>query len=61
MRRGVAKGERLREEEPPEKKIEGKVLAGWIGQGAIPGSYDVALEGLKEALQTLFSGPAWGE
>ena len=28
-----------------------------VGQGAMPGSYDVALDGVKEALQW----PPWGE
>lgn len=28
-----------------------------IGQGAIPGSYDAALDGVKEALQAPFSDP----
>lgn len=104
----------MREEEPPGKKMEGKVLAGQvlctlgiilsgigayfvsvalgavgiglgvvgyslgardlgrgvvvlgivsifagllIGQGAMPGSYDAALDGVKETLQAPFSDP----
>jgi hypothetical protein len=32
-----------------------------VGQGAIPNSYDVALDGVKEALQAPFSDPTRAE
>ncbi len=31
-----------------------------VGQGAMPGSYDAALDGVKEALQAPFSDPTRG-
>jgi hypothetical protein len=31
-----------------------------VGQGAVPGSYDAALDGVKEALQAPFSDPTGG-
>ena len=32
-----------------------------VGQGAIPGSYDAALDGVKETLQAPFSNPNYGQ